>query len=124
MAEQPLKKLRRDELLRMLLELERENEQLAEENAQLRQQLAARKVSLSDAGTLAEASVRLSGLFEAAQDTADLYLENVRSLCLDYARKTTELCDDTIVRGGSTGQLEEQVRALFDNAQGEGEVRR
>ena len=124
MADQPLKKLRRDELLRMLLELERENEQLAEQNAQLRQQLADRNIRLSDAGTLAEASARLSGLLETAQDTADLYLENVRRLCLEYARKTTELCADPSLRLGSAEQLEGQVRALFDNAQGEGEVRR
>lgn len=81
MTNQQLKKLRREELLRMLLELERENEALAEENRLLRNELQSRQIAIKEAGSLAEAALRLSGVFEAAQKAADLYLENVKNRC-------------------------------------------
>ncbi len=73
-----LQKLKRDELLQILLEVEQENEQLVEENRRLKAQLAQREVVLQEAGSIAEASLRLSGVFEAAQRAADLYVASVK----------------------------------------------
>ena len=73
-----LQRLRRDELLQILLELEQENEQLVAENQKLKRQLEDREIALADAGNLAEAALKLSGVFEAAQQAADLYLHNVK----------------------------------------------
>ena len=81
MTNQQLKKLRREELLRMLLELEQENEALAKENRLLRKELQSREIAIKEAGSLAEAALQLSGVFEAAQEAADLYLENVKQRC-------------------------------------------
>lgn len=75
----PLHRLKREELLQMLLELEQENERLAEDNRRLREELANRNLAIQEAGSLAEAALKLSGIFEAAQEAADLYLENIRS---------------------------------------------
>ncbi len=79
MATEPLHRLRREDLLKMLLELEQENERLADENKRLRDELANRNLAIEEAGSLAEAALKLSGVFEAAQEAADLYLENVRN---------------------------------------------
>ena len=81
-----LQKLKRDELLQILLEIEQENEQLAEENRRLKAQLAQREVILSEAGNIAEASLRLSGVFEAEQKAADLYVESVKRLYASEVR--------------------------------------
>ena len=40
-----------------------------------------RRIELEEAGSIAEASLRLNGVFEAAQQAADQYLENLRRLC-------------------------------------------
>ena len=37
-----------------------------------------RRIELEKAGSIAEASLRLNGVFEAAQKAADQYLENIR----------------------------------------------
>lgn len=79
MATEPLHRLKREDLLRMLLELEQENERLAADNRRLREELANRNLAIDEAGSLAEAALKLSGVFEAAQEAADLYLENVRN---------------------------------------------
>lgn len=39
-----------------------------------------RRIELEKAGSIAEASLRLNGVFEAAQKAADQYLENLRRL--------------------------------------------
>ena len=39
-----------------------------------------RRIELEEAGSIAEASLRLNGVFEAAQKAADQYLENLRRL--------------------------------------------
>lgn len=62
------------------MEIEQENEQLTDENLRLRQQLAQKELTIQEAGSIAEAAMRLSKVFEAAQEAADIYLLNVRRL--------------------------------------------
>ena len=80
MTDQELRKLKRTELLELLLTQEKENEELRRQLQKARDRLAERKLSLDEAGSIAEAAMRLNGVFEAAQAAADQYLENVRSL--------------------------------------------
>lgn len=79
MTDKQLKKLRRVELLEMLLEQTKENDRLREENAQLRSRLESRDIAVQEAGSIAEAALRLNGIFEAAQQAADQYLYNLQS---------------------------------------------
>lgn len=78
MTEKDLKKLSRIELLEMLIAQTEENQQLAEQIAALRHQLDDRRIMIEESGSIAEASLKLNGIFEAAQRAADEYLENVR----------------------------------------------
>ena len=71
MADDELKKLKRADLLDKLLDVMRENEQLKAELSEARAQLAERQLDLLDAGSIAEASMRLNGVFEAAQAAAE-----------------------------------------------------
>lgn len=78
MTDRELRKLHRRDLLELLLEQARENEALQRQVTQLEQQLSDRKIELEEAGSIAEASLRLSGVFQAAQSAAEQYLENLR----------------------------------------------
>ena len=78
MTDKELKKLNRTKLLKMLLEVERENETLRARNAELEEKMSRRELQIASAGSIAEASLKLSGVFEAAQKAADQYLYNVR----------------------------------------------
>ena len=79
MTDKELKKLSRAELLEMLLSQSRENEQLKQQLAEANEKLEAREISVDKAGTLAEAALKLNGVFEAAQAAADQYLDNLRN---------------------------------------------
>ena len=72
MTDQELKKLHRSDLLELLIAQEKENEQLRGQVKRLEAQLADRKLDLEKAGSIAEASLQLNGVFQAAQDAATL----------------------------------------------------
>lgn len=78
LTKKELKKLRRTELLEMLLDVSKENELLRKQLDDTHRRLASREIRLKHAGSIAEASLRLNGIFEAAQAAADQYLENVK----------------------------------------------
>ena len=62
----------------MLLEQEKEIETLQAENAELKAKLEDKKVIIANAGTISDAALKLSGIFEAAQKAADIYLASVK----------------------------------------------
>lgn len=78
MTDKELRRLSRGELLEMLLEQTKRVEALEEELAQKNKELTDRKIMLEEAGSIAEASLRLNEVFEAAQKAADQYLYNIK----------------------------------------------
>ena len=78
MTPKELKRLSRTDLLEMVLELTKENDQLYKDTALLRHQLDDRILTIEKCGTLAEAALQLNGVFEAAQQACDQYTENIR----------------------------------------------
>ena len=80
MTDRELKTLSRRALLEMLLELTKENDRLREELTQAQSRLESRDILLRNAGSVAEAALHLNGVFQAAQEAADQYLENVRRI--------------------------------------------
>lgn len=85
MTEKELKKLNRRQLLELLILQTERADRLQEKLDALQLQLEAKITGLSEAGSIAEASLKLSGVFEAAQSAAEGYLENIR--CLEDAAK-------------------------------------
>ena len=99
MTQQDLKHLSRADLLELLLEQSRENEALRSENEQLREQQSRQEIMLDNAGSIAEASLRLNGVFEAAQRACDQYTANIEKLnarqhriCSRMEKETRENC--------------------------------
>ena len=78
MTERELKRLSRADLLAMMLSLSKENAQLRQQLEQMEQQLSNRTIAIQESGSLAEASLRLNGIFEAAQAACEQYTENIR----------------------------------------------
>lgn len=78
MTEKELRRLSRVELLEMLLEQSRELERVKKQLDQANARLEDRRILLEESGSIAEAALKLNGVFEAAQRAADQYLENVR----------------------------------------------
>lgn len=79
MTEKELHKLKRGELLEMMLAQSREIDALRARVRDLEEKLADREIRIRESGSIAEAALKLNGIFEAAQAAADQYLENVKN---------------------------------------------
>lgn len=75
-----MKKLRRDELLEMLIEQTKQKDELQLRLAEAEEQLQSRELIVQEAGTLADAALQLNAIFEAADAAASQYLDNVQTL--------------------------------------------
>lgn len=102
-----IQRLKRGELLEILIESSRENEKLRGQVDSLHSEidglngkLSDRKIRIEKAGNLAEAALSLNGVFEVAQAAAQQYLDNLQDL---YERE-----EENCVK------KEKQVQALVD----------
>lgn len=84
MTEKELRRLSRADLLEMLIDQSKELQELRKETEQLRAELQKREIAISQAGSIAEASLMLNGVFEAAQAACQEYVENT---CKLYGRQ-------------------------------------
>lgn len=75
MTEKELKKLNRYQLLELLIMQTTRADQLQKQLEEVQNKLNSREMDLASVGSIAEASVRISGLLEAAQEAADMYTE-------------------------------------------------
>lgn len=99
MTENELKKLKRIELLELMVAQGHEIEELKAVIKKQEAQLADRAIKIEKAGTIAEASFALNGVLEAAEATAKQYLDNIAALnesqeriCQEKIRDTEEKC--------------------------------
>lgn len=111
MTERELRRLSRTDLLELLLAQRRENEQLRCILDQTQAQLADRTIKIDTAGSIAEASLQLSGVFAAAQDSCQYYMDNIRLLnerqsavCQQMERETQEKCDRMVAEAEQKAQ--------------------
>lgn len=78
MTDKELRRMGRGALLELLVEQMEENERLKEQLRQAQEELQERRIHLETAGSLAEAALMLNGVFQAADQAARQYLENVK----------------------------------------------
>ena len=86
-ADKDLKRLKRNELLEIIVGYSKENEKLKEtvsslntEKAELQKKLEDKSLKIRNAGSLAEASFLVNGVLESAQAAAQQYLDNLQEL--------------------------------------------
>ena len=96
MTEKELRKLNRYQLLELLMMQTEENTRLRQEIDRLREQ----QMKLEELGSVAEASLLLNSVFEAAQKAADDYVNEARQRAehiVERARLEAELFNETAI---------------------------
>lgn len=107
MAGKDLRKLSKTDLLELLIEQGRENLALKERLEKAEAELAQRRLHMEQSGSIAEAALKLSGVFEAAQKAIDLYRENCEQECREkLARAAQEAGQPARDHGGGKEDTE------------------
>lgn len=77
-TEKELRKLNRAELLEMLIAQSKKLSRVEDELSAAQKELERRKIAITTSGSLAEAALKLNGIFEAADQAAAQYLDSLR----------------------------------------------
>lgn len=85
MTDKEFKRLKRADLIEIIYRLQEDEEIYRRRIAELETQLAEKRTKLQKAGSIAEAAISLSNVFDAAQDAADRYLKEIRQLRVEAA---------------------------------------
>ena len=133
MNEKELKSMNRIELMELLIELTRENDMLTDEVEDLKEQLkkakktvSSRNIDIQTAGSIAEAALKLNGVFEAAEQAAAQYLENIERLSGEQQRVCDEMLAETRrkcqeMEAGTKRRCDEMFREAEQRAAQQGE---
>lgn len=141
MTDKELQKLKRVDLLEILVEQGKEIEALRLENERLEKKLNDRTICIDKAGSIAEASFQLNGVFEAAHAASAQYLENIRLLserqetvctqmeaecrekCETLERETAEKCEAMLAETQKSVderwlEISQRLEAFYNEHQG------
>ncbi|HNZ98570.1 hypothetical protein [Ruminococcus sp.] len=91
MTDKEFRKLKRGDLIAIIYEYQKKQEELVKEVGELRAQLESKNLKINKAGSIAEAVVGLDLLFETAQKTADDYIEQVRLANEEAEKKAADI---------------------------------
>lgn len=87
MTDKELRKLSRSELVQMLLQQSQEIQMLRKQLQSAEAALEKRIITILESGTMAEAALKLSGVFEAADVACQNYIENIQRMNREMEEK-------------------------------------
>ena len=89
-----LKKLSRRELVDLIYQLKKNEQQLQEQIEALEAALNEKRIRISDAGSIAEAAADITDIFSTAQTTADLYLQEIEHMKKNTEKECAKMLDE------------------------------
>ena len=87
MTDKEFKRLNRSQLIDIIYQLQLKQNELESENQKLEAEVADKRIRLRQAGNIAEASLAIHNVMQAAQDAAAQYLEEIRIMRDETAKK-------------------------------------
>ena len=80
MTDKEFKRLSRYQLIDIIYQFQLQVEQLTQRNQELEQELADKRLRLSNAGNIAEAALEMNDCFRSAQNAAEQYLNEIKAI--------------------------------------------
>jgi cell division septum initiation protein DivIVA len=94
MFSKELKRLSRRELVDIIYQMKKNEEQLQAKIDELEEALQDKRIKISTAGSIAEAAVDITNVFHTAQRTADLYLQEISYMKAETERECAKMLED------------------------------
>lgn len=114
MTEKELKKLNRYQLLELLIMQTERADKLQKRLDETEDRMRNMEIQISSMGSIAEASLQLSGIFKAAQDAADMYVNAAK-------RRAEEVGGDVRIKDTCSKDAEAIVREIEEACRTKGE---
>lgn len=94
MISKELKRLSRRELVDIIYQLKKNEQEMQEEIELLKNELQDKRIRISTAGSIADAAMSVTNVFSAAQMTADLYLREISCMREDADRECAKKIEE------------------------------
>jgi len=91
MVNKELKKASRRDLIDIIYQMKKKEAKMEEELTSLKKEMEAKRIRLSQAGSVAEAAISITDVFSAAQAAADLYLHEISCMKEDAEKEAAEI---------------------------------
>ena len=125
MFSKELKKLSRRELVEVIYQLKKNDEQRLAQIAELEEALREKRVRISVAGSIAEAAKDITQLFATAQSTADLYLREIACMKEDAQKESAAIVEAAKAQAAEilaqaqqrSGEMNARYEALYEKYQ-------
>ena len=78
MTDKEVKRLSRPQLIEIIYQLQIREEELADKNRRLEEELRSKRIRMENAGNIAEAALELNDVFRSAQNAAAQYLSEIQ----------------------------------------------
>ena len=93
MTDREFKRLSRSQLIDIIYQLQIKQKELEDENLKLKEELEDKRIRMRQAGNIAEASLAIHNVMQAAQDAASQYLEEIRIMHTETEEKCQRLLE-------------------------------
>ena len=121
MTDKEFKRLNRHQLIDIIYQLQLQIDNLTEKNQALEKELADKRLRLSNAGNIADAALELSNCFRSAQEAAELYLSEIKTIREETEAERQQIllqaqaAADAIIAGAkkSRGDYDSAVEAIL-----------
>ena len=95
MISKDLKRLSRWELVEIIYQLKKNEQEMQEESESLKNELQDKRIRISEAGSIADAAMSLTNVFSTVQTTADIYLREISLMKEDTEKIFAKKIEDT-----------------------------
>ena len=109
MTDKEVKRLSRSQLIEIIYQLQIREEELADKNRRLEEELRSKRIRMENAGNIAEAALELNDVFRSAQNAAAQYLSEIQ-----IVRETAEKERQQIILAA-----QEEARQIIQKAKDE-----
>ena len=94
MISKELKRLSRRELVDIIYQLKKNEQEMQEEIESLKTELQDKRIRISTAGSIADAAMSVTNVFSTAQMTADLYLREISCMREDTEKECAKKVEE------------------------------
>ena len=94
MVSKELRKLSRRELIDIIYQMKKNEQQMLEQITALQDALQEKQIRISVAGSIAEAALSVTNIFSTAQMAADLYLQEISRMKEETAAEIQRILED------------------------------
>lgn len=95
MINKELKRLSRRELVDIIYQLKKNEQQMQKKIDELEEALNDKRIRISKAGSIAEAATDITGIFLTAQTTADMYLHEIACMKEDAKKDCEKMYEES-----------------------------